>query len=198
MKALSVSGCRVFIYLLTHQNQLIEQKQIAEKMELSRGQVSKIIKELRKGGIVHKPYKNRVVLDSPHQLILQWISNRAIRDEEAYFFPNKKILSKIDNVHTLFSGAWLDVGWLKTRFTTVYTKPGFKCNMPKGKVGDLKDKVILIVPKNDYVFYGVRKIKGEKVVNPYQLYVDLASFLGLAQSTLEPIAEKYKLPKIVS
>lgn len=197
MDVFSPTGCRIVAYLLNRPEKRVSQKEIAQETGLSKQWVSQVMRELHKTGIVSRPYRTSFVLAYPNQLMLYWIGNRKIRDEKAYFSSNKKILKKTEHIHTIFSGAWLDVGWLKTRFTTVYVKPGFKCDLPEGKVGDMKDAVVLIVPKNDNVFYNARKIKGKKVVNPYQLYIDLASFGGLANSTLAQIAEKYKFPRIV-
>lgn len=196
MNVFSPTACRVVAYLLNNPEKKVSETEIAKETKLSKQWVGQIMRELVKMGAVSRPYRTSFVLSYPNQLVINWIGNRKIRGEVAYFTDNKKILKEVEHVHTLFSGAWLDVGWLTTRFTTVYVKPGFKCDLAKGKVGDIKGAIILIVPKDESVFYNARSIKGKKVVNPYQLYVDLASFGGLAQSTLEPIAEKYKLPKI--
>lgn len=195
MNPFSPKSCRVVSLLLANADKPFSQKQVARATKLSKGMVSRIVRELVRQGMVSRPYRSRFILDQPNQLLMNWASNRNIRPNKAYFAPGKSALKGIKHAHTLFSGAWLDSRFLKTRFTTAYVKPDFRAALKHGVVADLKDEVILIIPPDEHVFYNARRIDGKLVVNPHQLYVDLASFGGIAQTALKALAEKHGFPK---
>ncbi|MBI4214826.1 MarR family transcriptional regulator [archaeon] len=180
---------------MANPNRGISQKQISEATRVDKALVSRVVRELIGQGLVSRPHRARFILDQPNQLLLRWAANRNIRSNPAYFAPSKSTLKGIKHAHTLFSGAWLDSRFLKTHFTTVYVKPDFRAPLKHGKVADLKDNVILVVAPDEYVFYETRRVDGKPVVNPYQLYVDLASFGGIAQTALERMVTKYGFPK---
>lgn len=190
---------RVVMYLLLNSRKQVSQKQIVGATGLSKGLVSRIVGVLVAKGLVKRPYRTRFVLEYPEKLLLEWIGNRNLALKKAFFAKDGRVLEKVPHVHTLLSGAWLDSGYLKSGFTTVYVRPGLKVEgLVEGKAGELKSKVVLIEADDDFVFYGERKIKGERVVNPFLLYVDLASFGGLAMSALGEVAEKHGFPKLSS
>lgn len=193
MNVFASKSCRVISFLLANANKPLMQKDIIKNTKLSKGMVSRVMRELVKEGFVSRPYRARFVLDRPQKLLSTWAAHRNIRSNKAYFAQSTHILGKVKNTHTLFSGAWLDNEYLKTRFTTVYVKSDFKAKLKSGIVGDLKNDVILIVAPDDYVFCNSRKIKGKNVVNPCQLLVDLMSFGGIAETAVNKIAEKYHL-----
>ncbi|MBI5037029.1 MarR family transcriptional regulator [Candidatus Micrarchaeota archaeon] len=188
---------RVVMYLLLNSRKQVSQKQIVEATGLSKGLVSRIVSVLSAKGLVKRPYRTRFVLEYPGKLLLDWIGNRNLALKKAFFAKDGRVLEKIPHAHTLLSGAWLDSGYLKSDFRTVYVKPGLKAGgLVEGKAGELKSKIVLIEADDDFVFYGKRKLKGENVVNPFLLYVDMASFGGLASSALGEVAEKHGFPKL--
>ncbi len=193
MNVFAPKSCRVVSFLLANSNKMIMQKEIVKETGLSKGMVSRVMRELIRQGFVSRPYRARFVLDNPSKLLLTWAAHRNIRSNPAYFAPDASALKGVKNTHTLFSGAWLDDKYLKTRFTTVYVPPNFKAKLKSGVVSDLLDDVVLILAPDEHVFYNQRRIKGKKVVNPYQLFVDLMSFGGIAETAANRIAEKYGL-----
>jgi|SRR3989338_4935045 len=196
MDVFAPKSCRVISFLLLNANEPLMQQDIIKKTKVSKGLVSRVVNELVRQGFVSRPFRARFVLDKPGRLLLAWAANRDIRSNKAYFASSKAVLKDLKTAHTLFSGAWLDDKYLKTRFTTVYVKPDFKSRLRSGIVSDLKNDVILIVAPDEYVFYGQRKINGKNVVNEYQLFVDLMSFGGIAETALKNLADKYGFPKI--
>ncbi len=191
---------RVPMYLLLHAKTLVSQMQIVEATGLSKGLVSRITSKLVANGLVKRPYRTRFSLEYPERLLVEWIGHRNISSKKAYFADDTRALKAVPHMHTLLSGAFLETGYLRTGFTTAYVKQGFKPkatgNLAEGRVGELKSKIILIPAEDEFVFYGQRKIKGQKVVNPFLLYLDLASLGGVAASALKPFIEKYGFPDL--
>lgn len=203
----SAGGCRIASFLLLHSKQLVSQKQIASETRLSKGFVSRVTKKLVADGAVKKPFKNRVVLEHPEKLLVDWIGNRRAGALKTFFCGDERVLRElkkrgVKHAHSFLSGAWLDAGYLKSGFATIYVPPGFDANELKGfkfeegELRELKKRVALVVADDEFVFYGCREISGERVVNPFLLYVDLASFGGIALTALYAVAEKHGFPKL--
>lgn len=194
-------SARVMMYLLSVvPRKPVSQKQIVEATGLSKGLVSRIMTWLITKGVVKRPYRTRFVLEYPDRLLIEWIGQRDISSKKAYFLADPASLERIPHIHTLLSGAWLDSGYLRNDFTTAYVKQDFKptasMNAVEGKVGELKTRIVLIPAEDDFEFYAERKIKGEKVVNPFLLYADLASMGGIGLTALQQVAEKHHFPQI--
>ncbi|MFH0973511.1 MAG: hypothetical protein V1817_01840 [Candidatus Micrarchaeota archaeon] len=203
----SLGACRIASFLLLHSKQLVSQKQIASETRLSKAFVSRIVNELYSEGAVKRPFRTRVVLEHPEKLLVDWIGNRHAGALKTFFCGDERVLRElkrrgIQHVHSFLSGAWLDAGYLKSGFATVYVPPGFDANELKGfkfeegTLRELKKRVALVVADDEFVFYGSRKISGERVVNSFLLYVDLASFGGIALTALYAVAEKHGFPKL--
>lgn len=192
---------RIVMFLLLNARKQVSQKQIVEATGLSKGLVSRVVNWLIAKGVVKRPYRTRFVLEYPEKLLVDWIGQRDIALKKAYFAKDASILKKVTHCHTLLSGAWLDSGYLKSELTTVYVAPNFKptsgMKLKEGLVGELKSKTVLIPADDKFVFYSKRKIKWENVVNPFLLYVDLASFSGIALTALQEVAEKHGFPNIL-
>ena len=193
---------RVVMYLLCQApKKPVSQKQIVEVTGLSKGMVSRIMTWLIGKGLVKRPYRSRFVLEYPDRLLIEWIGQRDISSKKAYFIIDDALLKGIPHAHTLLSGAWLDSGYLRNDFTTVYVEKDFKPTVAmraeEGKVSDFKTKVVLIPAEDKFYFYAKRRIKGENVVNPYLLYADLASMGGIGLTALQQVAEKHHLQKIL-
>ncbi len=194
-------SARVTMYLLAKApRKPVSQKEIVEATGLSKGMVSRVMAWLVAKGLVKRPYRTRFILEYPEKLLIEWIGQREIALKKAFFAADESALAGIAHTHTLFSGAWLDSGYLHSGFTTVYVKPGFEpdasMNAIEGKVGELKSKVVLIPAEDEFVFYGRKKIGRNYIVNPCLLYADLASLGGMGLTALEQVAEKHKLPKV--
>ncbi|MBI5636199.1 MarR family transcriptional regulator [Candidatus Micrarchaeota archaeon] len=192
---------RIVMFLLLHAGQLVSQKQIVEQTKLSKGLVSRVVNWLSANGAVKRPYRTRVVLEYPQKLLADWSGQREIALKKAYFAKDEGILKKVKHCHTLLSGAWLDCGYLRSGFTTVFVEPNFVPPAPmklvEGKVGQLKSKVVLIPAEDEFVFYGKRSVNNEKIVNPFLLYADLASFGGICLTALQQVAEKHGFAQLI-
>ncbi|MEK6924032.1 MAG: helix-turn-helix domain-containing protein [Candidatus Micrarchaeota archaeon] len=180
----------------------VSQKQIVEATGLSKGLVSRIMSWLIAKGVVKRPYRTRFVLEYPEKLLIDWIGQRDIGLKNAYFVDDAAILKRLKHTHTLFSGAWLDSGYLRNDITTVYVNKDFlptpAMRAVEGKVADFKTKIVLIPAEDEFNFYAERKLKGGNVVNPFLLYVDLASLGGMGLTALQQVAEKHRLPQILN
>jgi len=194
----SPKSYRIISYLLLHSKKLVSQKEIAQATKASPGLVSRVTGRLEEEGVLKRPFRTRVSLEYPEKALVDWIGRRGIGSRKAFFARSEKVLEKTRHAHTLFSGAWLEQPFLKTDLATVYVEPDFEPekNMEEGVLRQLKSRVALIPAEDEFVFYGARKIGGELVVNPFLLYVDLASFGGTASTALQAIAEKYKFPRL--
>lgn len=196
----SPKSCRIISYLLLHAKTGVSQKKIVDATGVSKGLTSRIVTELVAKGIVKRPYRARFSLEYPDKLLLDWIGRRNIGAKKAFFAQDKRVLKKVERAHTLFSGAMLDSGYLESEITTVYVPSDFRPakGMQEARLDSLKTKTALIPAEDEFVFYGRRKIGGEWVVNPFLLYVDLASFGGMALTALERVAEKHGFPSLKS
>ena len=194
-------SARVTMYLLSQAwKKPVSQKQVVEATRLSKGLVSRVMNWLVAKGAVKRPYRTRFGLEHPEKLLVDWIGQRNIGLKKAFFVDDAAVLKKLRHAHTLFSGAWLDSGYLRNGITTAYVNKGFlptrAMHAVEGKVADFKTKIVLIPAEDEFVFYAQRKIKGERVVNPFLLYADLASLGGMGLTALRQVAEKHDLPQI--
>lgn len=133
------------------------------------------------------------LLTNKDDLVKDWLAEYRfeMNETEVYYSPDKNILSKIkdylkDKLYalTLHSGANLMTSFVVTDQVHLYFKPD---NWEKEVLDlrqqlDLKElvrggNIHIVQPyyKNS-VFYGVRTIRGYKVVSDLQLYLDLYSF----------------------
>lgn len=192
---------RIVMFLLLNAKKPVSQLEIVKATGLSKGLISRIVNWLISKGIVKRPYRCRFVLEYPEKLLVDWIGQRNIVLKRAYFAKDANVLKKIKHTHTLLSGAWFDASYLRSEFVTVYVKRDFKplpsMNLVEGKVGELKSKVVLIPADDEFVFYGKRRINKEDVVNPFLLYVDLASFGGIALTALQQVSAKHGFPSLL-
>ncbi|MFH0713851.1 MAG: MarR family transcriptional regulator [Candidatus Micrarchaeota archaeon] len=191
---------RIVMFLLLNARKPVSQLAIVKATRLSKSLVSRVVSLLVAKGVVKRPYRCRFVLEYPEKLLLDWIGQRNIAMKKAYFAKDTNLLKEVKHCHTLLSGAWLDSGYLASEFITVYVEPNFKpaasMNLIEGKVGELKSKVVLIPADDEFVFYGKWSINNEEVVNPFLLYVDLASFGGIAFTALQQVSEKHGFPSL--
>ncbi|MDP3742267.1 MAG: helix-turn-helix domain-containing protein, partial [Candidatus Micrarchaeota archaeon] len=116
---------RIIMFLLLNSRKPISQLEIVKATRLSKGLVSRVVNLLVEKGVVKRPYRCRFVLEYPEKLLVDWIGQRNITMKKAYFAKDASILKKIKYCHTLLSGAWLDSGYLRSEFVTVYVEPGF-------------------------------------------------------------------------
>ncbi|MFH1106295.1 MAG: helix-turn-helix domain-containing protein [Candidatus Micrarchaeota archaeon] len=196
----SPKSCRIVSYLLLHAKTAVSQKQIVEATGVSKGLASKVVSELVQKGLVKRPYRTRFSLEYPEKLLLDWIGKRNIGAKKAFFAKDASVLKEVKHAHTIFSGALLDSGYLESGTTTAYVASDFRPSkgMLEGRLDSLKTKIALIPAEDEFVFYGKRRVGKEVVVNPFLLYVDLASFGGLALTALERVAEKHGFPSLKS
>jgi len=204
----SLGGCRIASFLLLHSRQAVTQKLVCEETRLSKGFVSRVVSGLVREGIVKRPFKNRFSLEYPERLLVGWVGNRRVGELKTFFCGDERVLEelkrrRVKHAHTLLSGAWIDANYLRSGFKTVYVEPGFDARKElngfefvEGELRELKKRVALVVADDEFVFYGVREFASESVVNPFLLYVDLASFGGIALTALDSVAEKHGLPKL--
>ena len=196
----SPKSCRIVSYLLLHAKTAVNQKQIVEATGVSKGLASKVVSELVQKGLVKRPYRTRFSLEYPEKLLLDWIGRRDIGAKKAFFAKDASILKKVGHAHTIFSGALLDAGYLESGITTAYVPSDFRPaeGMAEGRLDSLKTKTALIPAEDEFVFYGKKRVGTEVVVNPFLLYVDLASFGGMALTALERVAQKHGFPSLKS
>ncbi len=191
---------RIVMFLLLNAKKPVNQLEIVRATGLSKGLVSRIVNWLVAKGVVKRPYRARFVLEYPEKLLIDWIGQRNISLKKAYFAKDASVLKKFKHCHTLLSGAWLDSGYLASDFITVYVESNFvpapSMNLIEGKVNELKSKVMLIPADDEFIFYNKRSVKREEIVNSFLLYVDLASFGGIALTALQQVAEKHGFPKL--
>ncbi len=185
-------SCRIISYYLLHAKEPVSQKQIVEATGVAAGLVSRVSSELVARGIVKRLYRTRFSLEYPQKLMLDWIGNRQMAQKRAFFAKDVSILKGVKHTHTLFSGAFLQTEYLKTRFTTVYVSHNYRPDekVREGRVGDFLENIVLIPADDEFVFYERRKIKGLWVVNPALLFVDLSSLGGMALQQASEVAQQ--------
>lgn len=133
------------------------------------------------------------LLTNKDELLNDWVTKYRfdLNEVYTYYSPDKNILAKLKDyladkqyALTLHSGANLITSFVVTDQVHLYFKPG---NWEKEVLNlrqqlDLKELVrggnihIMRPVYKNSVFYGIRTIKGHKVVSGLQLYLDLFSF----------------------
>ena len=196
---------RVLRVLLVHPKQRWTMRNLAQEARVSVGYVSKISRRLDELALIERGDRGGLRVTDPGRLLDLW--------RECYRYTDNKTvglygLSNADDIVrqitrlsgqigaryalTLFSGADLVAPFTRHSKEALYFS---------GNVENLRntlglkpvpsgEKVLVLIPYDEGVFYGLQTIQGQQVVSNVQLYLDLYSYAGRGQEQAEFLRDR--------
>lgn len=102
---------------------------------------------------------------------------------------------------TDLAGAWRFAPSVRYQQSTVYVESKYDADVVKDLVEHLEARrmdsganLVLVVPKDSFVFYQLRTIDGIGVVSPLQLYLDLRKQPGRGEEAAQEILKQQIMP----
>jgi hypothetical protein len=205
---------RILRVLLTNHGKDWDERQLAQEASVSNGLVHYVCKTLIDLGYADRNEKNRVLLIDPLKLLKRWASYHEY-DRVNKFLDYFTFEKEVDQFTRRFadlnlkyalsglSAAWLVAPYVRPVDVHLYIASekaaselanGLDLN-PTPRGGNVK----FVVPYDEGVFYGMREVRGLKVVSNVQLYVDLYNFPArgeeAASQLLEVILKEWRRKK---
>jgi len=179
-------------------------RDIAKKVGVSLGQMSKVNKKLNEFGLWLERPKGLKIIDKTKLLDLWRENYRSERNKILNFYSIMQVpqiekqladfckTNKIQYVLTLFSGA---------NRLAPFTRYNFAASYFSGDVEQLKRNLELkevptganlriLVPYDEGVYYKAQEVDSVKVANPIQIYLDLYNYAGRGREQAEFLREK--------
>ncbi len=200
---------RILRVLLMRPSEWWKTQALADEAGVSLGQVANVKKRLRDREWVADGKKG-FKLTNPKSLLADWAGNytyrkNTVRDFYAMKGPDEveavfaKACEKLDirYAFTGFSAArrvapavlgQRTMAYVSTISEALLERAGLK-EVPSGA------NVSLMIPYDEGVFYGARKVEGLRVVCPVQLYLDLKGYKGRGEEAAEAVL-KQELKKL--
>jgi len=195
---------RVLRVLLTNHGRDWDERQLAEEARVSNGLVHYVCKTLIDLGYADRNAKNRVLLIDPLKLLKRWASyheydrvNRFLDyftfDKEIDQFSRRFADLSLKYAFSGLSAAWVVAPYVRPVDVHLYIESerlaselAKKLDLnPTPRGGNVK----FVVPYDKGVFYGMREIRGLKVVSNVQLYVDLYNFPARGEEAASQLLE---------
>ena len=199
-------GSRVARWLLMNPTELVRQRTLASVTGLNEGYVSRVVRKLIEMGLLDRDEHRLRIVDASrlldawhdeyrfekHTLIRGHITPAAGRSTVDGVAG---VLAKKDIHHaaTGLAGAWQWTRYARFRLSTVYlgeapstdllTDLGFH-EEPRGA------NTWLVVPNDEGVFHGARRVDGVHCVHPVQIYLDLKAHPERASEAAEEIRNR--------
>jgi len=195
---------RILRVLLVNSNMDWTERELAEEAGVSNGLAHYVCKALTRLGFIARNERNRLVLVNPLRLLKRWAAYHQYDRMNKfldYFTLEREIDRFIDKVAQLdldyaisgLVGAWLVAPYVRPVDVHLYVSSKetaekiaeeLKLNpMPRG--GNVK----FVLPYDEGVFYGARKVRNVKVVSNVQLYVDLYNFPARGEEAASRLIE---------
>ncbi len=205
----STKSTRILRIMLCNPKRLWQVQELAKEANVSLGLAYKVKERLLDLEYAAEKKKS-VSLSRPQELLNKWAENYTFRKNELYdCFSIKSVkemeqdLSRycrkkqISYALTLFSGASLVAPFARYTRSFAYIKDtiGDVKNALELKPVDSGANFTLMIPYDDGVFFGTRKIKGFTVVSNVQLYLDLMSFKGRGEESAQFLLEQKLKPQ---
>lgn len=207
---------RVLRVLLVDYGRDWNEREIARAANVSTGMAHYVCKALIGLGYLARNEANRIVLIDPLRLLKRWAAYHQYDSANKfldYYTFEKEIEKVIQNIAKIdleyaagvLTGAWLVAPYVRpvdlhfymlNQKTADETAKELGLNpIPRG--GNVK----FVIPYDEEVFYGRRKVRGVKVVSNIQLYVDLYNYPARgeegASRLLDEILEEWHRQKEV-
>ena len=176
---------RIYGLFLTHPKDAWTQKDLAARAACSRGYVSRVVDDLTAGGVLGRPYKNRVVLAGPAKLLTLWASRRSLprpvyvasslRLEDAEALIGRTQGTAL----TLFRAAWHRTKFMATSTLEAYALPdGLPGLVARLGSASPEPTSILLYPAEGAEFEAANVVDELPLVSVPQNVVDLIALGG--------------------
>jgi hypothetical protein len=179
---------RVLRVLLVNHDRDWDERQLAREANVSSGLAHYVCKTLIELGSAARNEQNRIVLVDPLKLLRRWASyhqyDRVNKFLDYYTFEREtdKFVNRVVSLGGKYALSGLVAAWLVAPYVRpvdvhlyipsedVAPKIAEKLELnPTPRGGNVK----FVLPYDDGVFYGMREVRGVKIVSNVQLYVDL-------------------------
>ena len=181
---------RIARWLLINAKKSTTQRELSFATNVDEGHTSRIISRLEVEELISRKNDGSIVVSNPDLLLDSWREkydfkkNRIIKGHIAARSSNeilKKIsdlLSDKDILHaaTGLGGAWLYCKFANFRIVSFYIEKQLSKNLFKFlgfREEERGSNVWFVVPKDEGVFYGSKKVEGINCAHPVQVYLDL-------------------------
>ena len=201
--AFGPKGSRVARYLLMNPEAPVFQRTLAYKTGLNEGHVSRIVGKLADTGLVHRG-DGGISVPDPGLLLDAWHEGYrfdrhtlirghvAARSGDALARSLSQTLDRLGVSHAVtgLPAAWLWTKHAGFRLTTVYLadfpSDGLKADLgfreePRGA------NTWLVVPNDEGVFHGARRVEDVHCAHPVQIYLDLKGHPERAQEAADEL-----------
>jgi len=195
---------RVLRVLLVNHGRDWDERQLALEADVSSGLAHYVCKTLIELGFVARNEQNRILLQDPLKLLRRWASyhqydcvNRFLDyytfERETDQFVNRMVCLGDKYALSGLVAAWLVAPYVRPVDVHLYipaedvaSKIAEKLELnPTPRGGNVK----FVVPYDDGVFYGVREVRGAKLVSNVQLYVDLYNLPARGEEAASQLLE---------
>ena len=183
-------SARIARWMLINIGRSMTQRELSFKTNMDEGFTSRIVSRLEKEGLVFRKEDRSIVVPNPDLLLDSWREkydfkkNQIIKGHIVGRSSNE-ILKKIsdflldkDILHaaTGLSGAWLYSKFAAFRIVSFYIEEHLSRNLFKVlgfREEERGSNVWFVVPKDEGVFHGFKKVEGITCAHPVQVYLDL-------------------------
>ena len=195
---------RVLRVLLVDFGRDWNEREIAKEAAVSNGLAHYVVRTLVELGFVARNEQNRLVLVDPSRLLKRWGAyhqyDRMNRFLDYYTFEREtdrfvKNFAELDLKYAVCGlvGAWLVAPYVRPVDVHLYVSSkdvaeeiAEKLELnPTPKAGNVK----FVLPYDEGVFYGIRKVEEVKVVSNVQLFVDLYNFPARGEEAASRLLE---------
>jgi hypothetical protein len=195
---------RILRVLLVNLGKDWDERELATEANVSSGLVHYVCKRLIELGSAGRDGQNRIVVLDPMRLLRRWASyheyDHANKFLEYYTFEKEidQFLGKIADVDLKYALSGLAAAWLVAPYVRpvdvhfyipaedLAVKFAEKLELsPTPRGGNVK----FVVPYDEGVFYGMREVRGAKVVSNVQLYVDLYNYPARGEEAASQLLE---------
>jgi hypothetical protein len=200
----AAKSSRVLRVLLVNHGRDWDERQLAQEANVSNGLAHYICKTLIELNYAARNEQNRILLIDPTKLLKRWASyhqyDRANKFLDYFTFEKEidQFVHKVSNLDPKYALSGLAAAWLVAPYVRpvdvhlyipsedVAPKIAEKLELnPTPRSGNVK----FVVPYDDGVFYGMREVRGTRVVSNVQLYVDLYNFPARGEEAASQLLE---------
>ena len=201
-------SARISRWLLINAGKSMTQRELSSATNMDEGYTSRIVSRLEDEELISRKNDGSIVVSDPDLLLDSWREkydfkkNRIIKGHIAARSSNE-ILKKIsdfllnkDILHAVtgLSGAWLYCKFAAFRIVSFYIEEHLSRNLFKFlgfREEERGSNVWFVVPKDEGVFHGSKKVEGITCAHPVQVYLDLFGHPERAMEAANDLRENF-------
>lgn len=199
---------RIARHLLIDPERLITQRELTHETELDEGLVSRVVREMERGGLLVrnsaggvKPKDPDILLDAWHEKY-DFLKHRIIKGHIAER-TSDLVLSRLTTFfeigETDYALTGLSAAWILSHFATFRTSTIYLRHFPSESElkalgfikGEKGSNAWLVVPNDEGVFDGASDRQGVRCAHPVQVYLDLKGHPERAKEAAAALRERY-------